>query len=79
MDIQILGDNEITRRNHAVIVYDPKKKETVLLPGDSNGIVYLAENAVYGPTVLKEYDKIEMGQSKFVFIPFCGNNFDWQD
>lgn len=79
MDIQILGDNEITRRNHAVIVYDPKKKETVLLPGDSNGIVYLAENAVYGPTVLKEYDKIEIGQSKFVFIPFCGNNFDWQN
>ena len=32
MNIQILGDNEISRRNHAVIVFDPKKKETVLLP-----------------------------------------------
>ena len=39
MDIQILGDNEISRRNHAVIVFDPKKRETVLLPGDANGIV----------------------------------------
>ena len=77
MDIQILGDNEISRRNHAVIVFDPKKKETVLLPGDSNGLVYLNENAVYVPTSLNPYDKIELGKSVFVFIPFCGNNFMW--
>lgn len=77
MDIQILGDNEISRRNHAVIVFDPKKKETVLLPGDSNGLVYLNENAVYVPTSLNPYDKIELGRSVFVFIPFCGNNFMW--
>ena len=25
MDIQILGDNEISRRNHAVIVFDPNR------------------------------------------------------
>ena len=77
MDIQILGDNEISRRNHAVIVFDPKKKETVLLPGDSNGLVYLNENAVYVPTPLSPYDKVEMGNSVFVFVPFCGNNFMW--
>ena len=40
MDIQILGDNEISRRNHAVIVFDPKKRETVLLPGDANRLGY---------------------------------------
>lgn len=54
--------------NHAVIVFDPKKKETVLLPGDSNGLVYLNENAVYVPTSLNPYDKIELGKSVFVFI-----------
>ena len=79
MDIQILGDNEISRRNHAVIVFDPKKKETVLLPGDSNGLVYLNESAVYVPKPLNPYDKIELGKSIFLFIPFCGNNFMWGD
>ena len=34
MDIQILGDNKIDRRNHAVIVFDAKKQENMLLPGD---------------------------------------------
>jgi len=78
MDIQILGDNKISRRNHGVIVFDPKKKETVLLPGDSNGIVYLNDTAVYTPIPLSSYDTIEMGESKFVFVPFCGENFMWE-
>ena len=33
MDIQILGDNKIARRNHAVIVFDAKKRENMILPG----------------------------------------------
>lgn len=79
MDIQILGDNKISRRNHTVLVYDPKKKETVLLPGDSNGIVYLNEEAVYTPQMLNPYDVIELGESKFLFISFCGEHFTWED
>lgn len=78
MDIQILGDNKISRRNHCVIVYDTKQNKTVLLPGDSNGIVYLDKGAVYVPTDLKAYDVIEMGESKFLFIPFCGDHFRWE-
>lgn len=79
MDIQILGDNKIARRNHAIIVYDPKKHETVLLPGDSNGIVYHNDNAVYVPVTLNVYDIIEIGDSRFLFIPFCGEHFRWED
>ena len=79
MDIQILGDEQISRRNHCVIVFDPKKKETVLLPGDANGLVYLNGEAVYVPTVLNTYDVIELGESQFLFIPFCGDHFMWED
>ncbi len=79
MDIQILGDNAISRRNHGIVVFDPKKKQTVLLPGDSNGIVYLNDDAVYTPQVLNPYDIIELGKSKFLFIPFCGEHFMWED
>ena len=79
MDIQILGDNKISRRNHGIVVFDPKKRQTVLLPGDSNGLVYMNDAAVYTPTVLGAYDTIEMGESIFVFSPFCGENFMWED
>ncbi len=78
MDIQILGDNKISRRNHCVIVYDDKQGKTVMLPGDSNGIVYLNGEAVYMPTQLQQYDVIEMGDSQFLFMPFCGDHFKWE-
>lgn len=70
MDIQILGDNKISRRNHCVIVYDRKQGKNVILPGDSNGIVYLNEEAVYVPTPLNQYDVIEKSRTAYP----CGNN-----
>ena len=79
MEIQILGDNEINRRNHAVIVYDQKKRNTVILPGDSAGLAYLRGEAVYVPAQLNPYDTIEMGKSRFIFVPLCGQNFEWND
>ena len=79
MDIQILGDNEINRRNHAVIVYDQKKRNTVILPGDSAGLAYLRGEAVYVPAQLNPYDTIEMGKCRFIFVPLCVQNFEWND
>lgn len=79
MDIQILGDNGVSKRNHAIIVYDSKKKNSVLLPGDSSGIAYLNGEAAYMPTELSPYDVIELGKSKFLFVAFCGEHFEWED
>ena len=79
MDIQILGDNEISRRNHTVIVYDQKQRNTVILPGDAAGLAYLNDAAIYVPTELKPYDTIELGKSRFIFVPLCGENFEWND
>lgn len=79
MHIQVLGDNYISRRNHAVVVYDPKKRKTVLMPGDSSGLAYLNNETVYTPVELTAYDVIEMGKSKFIFIPLCGEHFEWEE
>ena len=79
MDIQILGDNNVAKKNHAIIVYDPKKRQTLLLPGDSKGLVYYNDEAIYAPTELSPYDTIEVGNSKFIFISLCGENFEWPE
>ena len=77
MDIQILGDEGVDRYRHAIIAYDGKKHEFVLLPGESAGLAYLEEMAVYVPSKLSSHARIEIGGSKFVFIPFCGEQYDW--
>lgn len=37
MDIQVLGDNKISRRNHGVVVFDPKKKRRCSCRGTVTG------------------------------------------
>ncbi len=77
MDICIGGDDAISRDNHAVISFNPKKNSYLLSTGDGRGIIYLNEEEVAAPTELKAYDIIEMGQTKLLFVPFCGENFKW--
>ncbi|WP_438347734.1 FHA domain-containing protein [Paenibacillus sp. FA6] len=79
MHIRILGDNTISRRNHAVIVYDPKKRNFYLLPGDASGLAYHNNEAVYSPAELAAYDLIQLGNSKFIFLPLCGAHFEWEN
>lgn len=79
MDIQILGDKFITDRNHAVVVYDSKKKNYVLLPGDSSGIAYINGEPAYIPIELSSYDVLELGKSRFIFVPFCNDDFGWEE
>ena len=79
MLLQFIIDNSIANRNHAIIVYDAKKKNNVLLPGDSQGIAYLNGEPVYMPSELAPYDVIDLGKSKFLFVPFCGEHFEWEE
>ena len=77
MDIQILGDEKVDRYRHAVLAYDNKTLRTTLLPGESVGLVYLENAAVYAPKELDAYTKIEVGGSRFIFVPFCGDSYQW--
>lgn len=88
MDIRVLGDNAVNPRNHAVIMYDPEKNHTVVLPGDSHGVVYKLGNddswdVVYEPKELLSGDRLKIGASEFIFVAFCGDSegfkFNWRD
>lgn len=77
MDICIGGDDAISRENHAIISFNPKKSSFLIMPGEGRGIVYLNDEEVATPTELQAYDTIELGQTKLMFIPFCGEKFKW--
>lgn len=64
-----------------MIVFDAKKRENMILPGDSNGLVYLNGEAVYLPRPLSAYDVIEMGRAhSFLFLSagsiICGRTIN---
>ena len=77
MDIQISGDDTISRESHAVVSFNPKNGTFKVHPGDGRGIIYLNGADVDAPRELKPYDIIEIGQTKLAFMPFCGEKFQW--
>lgn len=78
MDIAIKGDDTISRENHAVVSYDDRDKIFYITPGDGRSIIRLNNKALLMTAELKAYDQIEIGVTKLVFIPLCGEAFNWE-
>lgn len=78
MDICISRDPSISRDNHAAVSFNPKNRSFKLLPGEGRGLVYLNGGEVDSPREINEGDRIEIGQSTLMFIPLCGEKFDWE-
>jgi hypothetical protein len=77
MDVAILGDEAVSRERHAMVIFDPKKQEFWAVPGDAAGLVYLNGDIVHLPTRIQRDDVLELGHTKLVLIPFCGEKYVW--
>ncbi len=78
MDITI-ADETISRENHAIVSYNPKKHIFRLYPGDSRRLVYLNDDEVIQPQELNPYDIIELGDTKLIFMSLCSERFNWEN
>lgn len=77
--IAITEDNSISRSKHALIVYEPKKRNFFIQPGDSSGLTYLNDEYITESHMLTAKDVIELGDSSFIFVPLCGQDFSWEE
>lgn len=78
MDV-VVKDSSVSREKHAVILYEPKKREFLAQPGDSRELFYLNDEVVLNFNQLKPYDVLQVGNTKLMFIPFCSEAFSWDD
>ncbi|MDI9370024.1 MAG: FHA domain-containing protein [Synergistaceae bacterium] len=79
MDVCISSDDTISRVDHAFVVYDPKKRSFRVQAGSGRGLIYLNGEEVSASEKLNAYDRLEMGRSEFLFIPLCGEEFQWEE
>jgi hypothetical protein len=73
------GDEEISRRNHAMVTFDPRGRKFYVQHGGGTNLTYLGDTPVLQPHELKGREIIGIGNTRLSFIPFCGETFDWQD
>jgi hypothetical protein len=84
MDIRVVGDDDISLRNHAVFIYDPEDNKTFVKAGeDSKGLVYAQGNSKEWERIseqreLSAGERMKIGQSEFLFVPFCGYNIGFE-
>lgn len=77
--VVISGDKTISRDKHAWILYEPRKREFWLQPGTESGLTYHNDEIVMEKIKLNNRDKIEMGNSTFLFVPLCNETFSWEE
>lgn len=77
MDVAMTGDKSVSRNRHAIVVYEPKQHLYLIQPGESSALVYCNDEVVLGPVKLKPYDIITIGEVNLLFLPLCGEQFNW--
>lgn len=79
MDIALADDAQVSRENHAMVSYDGKHNAFMLSPGMGRGLTYLNTRQIEIAEPLNAYDVIEVGESRLMFLPLCGEHFSWED
>ncbi|MGN1194013.1 MAG: FHA domain-containing protein [Acutalibacteraceae bacterium] len=79
MDVVLANDKSVSRNKHAIIVFDPMSSSFIVRAGESHELSYLNGQLILEPKVLKPYDKISVGSSVLVFVPFCNDSFKWSE
>lgn len=79
MDICIPTDPHISAERAAVLAYDNNDKTFFFAPGSGHNLVRVNGSVVMTPVVLKEYDVLTIGETQLLFIPLCGDHFDWNN
>lgn len=76
MDISVYEDDTIAMREHCSIVYEPLSGSFMLVPGSEFSTFYNG-SLLTGFTELSEGDRIKIGSSTFVFVPYCKGDVKW--
>ncbi|MBV9991153.1 MAG: FHA domain-containing protein [Alphaproteobacteria bacterium] len=79
MDVLIEGDETISRERQCEVVYSMRSKAFHVVPGTGRNLIELNNEEVLERRALQPYDRIGIGQSVFMFIPLCGDKFDWDE
>ena len=79
MEVALPAERGIASRNHAVITYEPGKREFTAKAGGARELFYVNDTVVLLPVQLKQHDILSIGTSRLMFFPCCGEKFCWED
>ena len=79
MDISIPEDSHISAENSAIIAYDNEDRVFYFGPGSGRNIVRVNGKPALSVEKIEAYDVLTVGTTKLLFVPLCGDRFDWNE
>ena len=79
MDISIPGDPHISAENSAIIAYDNEDRTFYFGPCSGRNIVRVNGKPALSVEKIEAYDVLTIGTTKLLFVPLCGDRFDWNE
>ena len=79
MDISIPEDSHISAENSAIIAYDNEHRTFYFGPGSGRNIVRVNGKPALSVEKIEAYDVLTIGTTKLLFVPLCGDRFDWNE
>lgn len=79
MDICVRGDRKIRREKHALLAYDQEERVFFFGPADGRSIVRVNGKMVMNPQEIRSRDVLTVGVTKLMFVPLCGEGFNWDE
>ncbi len=74
------GDDAISAEEQAYLRYDSSDRTFLFVPNlAKTNVVRLNDDKPTAAVKLRPMDVITMGRTQLVFVPFCGDEFDWSE
>jgi hypothetical protein len=74
------GDDTISHEEQAYIRYDSSERSFLFVPNlAKTNVVSVNNRRPTAAVELAAMDVITMGRTQLVFVPFCGQDFDWSE
>ena len=79
MDVCIPGDEMITGDKACAVSYDERSRTFFIEDGNGRNNIYLNGKILRTSEDLVIYDRISIGSTELMLIPFCTEQFNWSD
>lgn len=76
-DVVLGSDPTVSRERHAMLAYDNRGKMFFFAPANGSSLVRQNGRPVLSTVELKSGDRLEIGEGTYLFVPLCGENFEW--
>lgn len=77
-DIRILGDQQISRQNHAMIAFDSSELTYFVGPSAGRNLIKVNGKTILNAVEIHNYDVISIGATKLIFVALCSEKFNWE-